>query len=475
MRTTLRNIAIAIATALSVAATAAPIDEARRLYDEGAYTEALDVLEGIVRRTPRDGTANYYLGATLMALGRSDEAAAPLEKARARGVTDAYGLLATIALDNYDPSTAVEHIDGWRERLRRNRKPEPDALEELSSRAVRMRNMLERVEAIEVIDSIAVDRSRFFEVYRLSAESGRILPPAAVGRALGRDTEAASVAFMPQSRTEMLWAEADSAGTLTLYGAGILDDGSPDHPAPLAGLDGTGESCDYPFLMADGQTLYFASCGEGSLGGYDIFMTRRDDDGSYMQPQNIGMPYNSPADDYMLAIDEISGLGWWATDRNNLGDSLTVYVFIPSAVRVNVDPDSPDIASLARLADIGLTLREGTDPRAELDRRLALVHDDADDAPCSGTLFTLDLGDGRVLTSLSDFSNSAARSAMTEYLGTEGRLRSHLAAEEALRDRYRRGDRSVAAAISDSEAETSRLRAAALAQRNNAIRLERGH
>ena len=64
---------------------------------------------------------------------------------------------------------------------------------------------------------------------------------------------------------------------------------------------------------------------------------------------------------------------------------------------------------------------------------------------------------------------------MTEYLGTEGRLRSHLAAEEALRNRYRRGDRSVAAAISDSEAETSRLRAAALAQRNNAIRLERSH
>ncbi len=471
MKISLRYIAIAFATALSVAVSAAPIDEAKRLYADGAYVEALDVLEGIVRRSPRDGTANYYLGATLIALGRPSEATAPLEKARNRGVTDAYGLLAQMALDNYEPAAASELLDGWRERLRRNRKPEPEALDILAGRTVRMRNMLERVEAIEILDSIAVERSRFFEVYRLSAEAGRILPPAAVGRALGRDAEAASVAFMPQSRTEMLWAEADSAGTLTLYGAGILDDGTPDHPAPLPGLDGTGESCDFPFLMSDGQTLYFATRGEGSLGGYDIFMTRRDTDGEYMQPQNIGMPYNSPYDDYMLAIDEITGLGWWATDRNSPGDTVTVYVFRPSTMRVNVDPASPDIVRLARLSDISLTRKPDTDVAAELDRRLALARPAAD-AGIRSELFVLDMGNGRIYTQLDDFRNAGARAAMTEYLGTMSRLEQHLAAEEALRARYREGDRSVAAAIEESEAETARLQAQALARRNNAIRLE---
>lgn len=472
MKISLRNILMAFAVALSLGAAAAPIDEAKRLYAEGAYTEALDVLEGIVRRTPRDGTANYYLGATLIALGRPDDATGPLEKARDRGVTDAYGLLAQMALDNYDPAAASELLDGWRERLRRNRKPEPEALDALAARTVRMRNMLERVEAIEVLDSIAVERSRFFEVYRLSREAGRILPPAAVGRALGRDTEAASVAFMPESRTEMLWAETDSAGTHTLYGAGILDDGTPDHPAPLAGLDGTGESCDFPFLMSDGQTLYFATRGEGSLGGYDIFMTRRDSDGEYLQPQNIGMPYNSPSDDYMLAIDETTGLGWWATDRNNLGDSVTVYVFRPSAMRVNVDPASPDIAALARLSGISLTRKPETDAAAELDRRLALARTPIANETGRAELFALDLGNGRIYTSLDDFGNAAARASMTEYLGTMSRLQQHLAAEEALRARYRAGDRSVAAAIEESETETARLRAQALARRNNAIRLE---
>lgn len=30
----------------------------------------------------------------------------------------------------------------------------------------------------------------------------------------------------------------------------------------------------YPFFLNDGVTLYFASNGEGSIGGYDIFITR---------------------------------------------------------------------------------------------------------------------------------------------------------------------------------------------------------
>lgn len=43
--------------------------------------------------------------------------------------------------------------------------------------------------------------------------------------------------------------------------------------------------------MADGVTLYYASDGEGSLGGYDIFVTRYDSESSsYLRPDNIECP-----------------------------------------------------------------------------------------------------------------------------------------------------------------------------------------
>lgn len=108
-------------------------------------------------------------------------------------------------------------------------------------------------------------------------------------------------------------------------------------------------------MLSDGCTFYFASRSEQGLGGYDIFRSYRDSDtGEFQNPVNMGLPYNSPADDYMLAIDEYTGAGWWATDRNGAvdenGDELvTIYVFVPSEMRENYDADTPGIKSLAAL------------------------------------------------------------------------------------------------------------------------------
>ncbi|MDE7467590.1 MAG: tetratricopeptide repeat protein, partial [Muribaculaceae bacterium] len=72
-----------------VLAFASAVDDARALYDEGRYPEALEKLEAAVARSPRDGNANYWLGATLLKLNRTADAIAPLTKAESRGVADA--------------------------------------------------------------------------------------------------------------------------------------------------------------------------------------------------------------------------------------------------------------------------------------------------------------------------------------------------------------------------------------------------
>lgn len=466
--------ATAIIILATLAAVAAPIDDVRRLYAAGDYAAAAGQARTILRRTPRDGNANYYLGASLAAMGNADDARPYLLKAQERGVADASRLLAVEALDNYDADAAAEYMDKWEAAARKAKKSLPDSYNALSRRLGRMRNMLDRVERIEIVDSLSVDSAAFFSAYRLSASAGSILPADAVRRAgAAGAAQDVSVAFTPQNRSELLWAATDTAGNYKLYGADILDDGTLDHAEPIDALPEGSLNAAFPFLMPDGATLYFAADGPESLGGLDIFMTRRNDaDGSYFKPQNIGMPYNSPANDYLLAIDEASGLGWWATDRNAPEGKVTVYVFLPSAMRVNVDADDPSLSSLARLDDISLTRRPDTDYAAELSRRLPPTT-----AAAAGTSsparFAIDMGGGRIYTAAGDFASPRARSAMLEALATSVALERHLAAEEALRDRYRRGDRSVAAHIIESEAETARLRQLLKAQQNSAIKLER--
>tara|TARA_R110001583_G_scaffold10417_4_gene47838 strand:- start:4293 stop:6002 length:1710 start_codon:yes stop_codon:yes gene_type:complete len=51
------------------------------------------------------------------------------------------------------------------------------------------------------------------------------------------------------------------------------------------------------FLSDDGKSIYFSSKGRNSIGGYDIFKSEKNDNGSWMEAQNMGMPINSSYDE----------------------------------------------------------------------------------------------------------------------------------------------------------------------------------
>lgn len=443
----MRTILIFILTAVTAIATVArPIDDARRLYDAGQYEQALEKLQTLHRKTPRDGNVNYWLAATLTALDRGEEARRYYETAEERGVADAALVLARLDAAAYDPVAAAGHYDTYERLMRKNKKTLPDDVEIERSRLVLMENMLARVESIVVIDSLVVDAGEFFRAYRLSPEAGRF-----INGATARLPEVEMV-FMPQNNTEILYSMPDSLGNYVLMGADILDDGTVDHATTLPGEDlAGGGNAEYPFLLSDGLTLYYAADGDGSLGGYDIFMTRRGDDG-YLQPQNMGMPYNSPDDDYLLAIDETTGAGWWATDRNHIPGMVTIYVFIPSETRVNVAADDPDLVSLARLDNISLTRRSGTDYTA-VKERIAAITDRRGDSPReSGSAFTLPIGSAtRIYHNLSDFRSPQARKLMAGAIDARAGIERLESSLDALRQKYRSGDLRVASDILDLE------------------------
>ena len=219
----LRKYVFYFAVCSLLSASAAPIDQAKRYYRDGQYNKALKELRVLAKRTPRDGTVNYYLGATLLALGHNNEAVAPLEKAVDRGVTDASRLLALNALEQYRADDAADYLATWEEKLKKNKKDIPEQFNELNRRAISLRNMLERVEKIEILDTITVDKIDFFSAIRLSAGAGSILPPESI-RSMGAGTPGAalSTAYLPQSRNRIIWSETDTAGVYELYGADIL-------------------------------------------------------------------------------------------------------------------------------------------------------------------------------------------------------------------------------------------------------------
>ena len=88
------------------------------------------------------------------------------------------------------------------------------------------------------------------------------------------------------------------------------DNGSWGTPENLGSVINTKYNEDYPSMSVDGKTLFFASSGHKSIGGYDIFMsTRADENSAWSEPVNIGFPLNTPDDNIGFALlpDGVTG------------------------------------------------------------------------------------------------------------------------------------------------------------------------
>lgn len=82
-----------------------------------------------------------------------------------------------------------------------------------------------------------------------------------------------------------------------------------------------------PFIHADNQTLYFTSNGWPGYGNNDLFVARRQPDGSWGQPVNLGYPINTIDDEGTLFIAADGVTAYYASDRSDSRGGLDIYHF----------------------------------------------------------------------------------------------------------------------------------------------------
>src|SRR5690606_34836034 len=70
-----------------------------------------------------------------------------------------------------------------------------------------------------------------------------------------------------------------------------------------------------PYYDAKNSTLYFSSDGRISIGGHDIYSSKKDAAGNWGEPQNIGLPVNSSVDDLYFALGENKHKGFLVSNR----------------------------------------------------------------------------------------------------------------------------------------------------------------
>ena len=367
---------------------------------------------------------------------------------------------------NFDEASAL--YDEYRSLKNKSRQPVDEEFEIWESELEVASNAFDRVRKIVIVDSISMPLKDFYKAYQLSQSSGEIdLTSGLLGNSgLGAD----EVGFKSE-RGDFVIYPKETDGEIRLFERQTLLDNSIEENESLEGKFEKSGDYLYPFMSADGQTLYFANNGNESMGGLDIFVAQKDAlTGEYRQPLNLGMPFNSPYDDFMLAIDEENGLGWWATNRNSEEDKVTIYVFLYDEIRKNY-PDSTDY--LADFAKITSYKDTWVDDNNQLitpakpviaNRGKNTMHEKKD--------FEFPLGNGIIYTRLTDFRNRKASDMMRQFMQKQKELDEKEKTLLELRKQYKRntsGERKIL----DAESEIESLRQQQKAIKSEILRLEK--
>ncbi|MBN4071524.1 PD40 domain-containing protein, partial [Crocinitomix catalasitica] len=104
-------------------------------------------------------------------------------------------------------------------------------------------------------------------------------------------------------------------GGRDIYRIKKLPDGSWSEPYNLPPPINSAYEEDAPFIGADDRTLYFSSNGPNSMGGFDIFMAHKDEDGFWSAPINMGYPLNSVDDDVFYTTTADGLIGFYSSDK----------------------------------------------------------------------------------------------------------------------------------------------------------------
>lgn len=119
-----------------------------------------------------------------------------------------------------------------------------------------------------------------------------------------------------------------------IYSSTIGEDGKFSEPIRLSDNINTPEGEESVFIHPDNQTIYFSSEGHPGMGGLDIFVSKKQADGTWGKAVNLGYPINTFTDENSLLVDANGKLAYYASEREGGFGGLDIYQFeLPETVR----------------------------------------------------------------------------------------------------------------------------------------------
>jgi hypothetical protein len=109
--------------------------------------------------------------------------------------------------------------------------------------------------------------------------------------------------YLPEDKNTLYYSTKNNYGDWDIFITRKQDDGTWSAPEALGNTVNSKGNEIFPFLSPDGKRLYFSSNGHYGAGGYDLYVSVWDEaDQKWGLAQNMGFPYSSPGDDLFFYV-----------------------------------------------------------------------------------------------------------------------------------------------------------------------------
>lgn len=322
------------------------LQSAIALFDKGEFRESAEMLSLLIRKSERDPKTNYYYGAALTESNQNiSEAIKRLKFAQINKYgTDLSFYQGRAAQLGYEFQQALDFY---------NRYVKFGKNKELLARAETYINQCEasiplssKIFDIKVVGRFITTKDNLLQYYDLSRDAGTLIVN---GDFFESGVDPNGILYRTERKDAIYFTMQGDDKRANLYKMEQLIDGWGEE-GEISELNSEADDI-MPFVMTDGNTIYFASNREGGMGGYDIYKSTYDPDSrKFAEPVNLGVPFNSPQDDYLFVADEFKNVAWFASNRKTDCDSVEVFeiVWDNSVVR-NMAMSSQEIKDAAAL------------------------------------------------------------------------------------------------------------------------------
>ncbi len=155
--------------------------------------------------------------------------------------------------------------------------------------------------------------------------NGDITKPVLLPAQINRSYYQPHGVFTPDQK-HFIFSSSDKKIQLDLYVVELREDGTWSEAVLLSDKINSEANEDSPFLNASGNMLYYSSDKKGGFGKYDIYRSVLTD-GEWGEPENLGVPINSPGDDIFYTLNDDGETGFLSSNRGGGLGSMDIYMF----------------------------------------------------------------------------------------------------------------------------------------------------